>query len=84
MKGVRIVRAVIVGESKLLRSSRLSDECLPVPLSSGRHRLVAGSDECADRGRSGQNRSEHGRIVSRIEQLADRVVGRLKNGGAPA
>ena len=62
-KRVWIVRPVVVGERELLCAARESGERTAVPLPGGSHRLIASRDECADRGGSGQNRSEHGRIV---------------------
>ena len=51
---VRIVGAVVVGEGELFRSSSQAGEGAAVPLSGGRHGLVARGDGGGQRGSSGQ------------------------------
>jgi hypothetical protein len=63
-QGVRIVGAVIESERDLLGAAGQPDECSAIPLSCGRHGLIAGCNECPGSRRPGEYGWEHGAIVA--------------------
>jgi hypothetical protein len=63
-KRMRIVGAVVIRKSELLRSQRDAGKGATVPLACRRHRLIAGGDECTGNSRAGEYGGEHGGIVA--------------------
>src|SRR5579864_1095860 len=61
--GVRIIRAVVIGEGELLRAAREAGESAPIPLSGGSHRLISSGDGSGGRCGSSEQRSKHGGIL---------------------
>ena len=63
---VRIIRAVIVGERKLLRSTCKAGKCPAIPLASRGHGLVASGCSDANRGKSSDESGKHEEIVEEL------------------
>ena len=87
--GMRVVGAVVVGEGDLSSAAGETDECLPVPLGGGRHRLVGGGCRCYYN--SGSGECEHGRILKQISSCSflnhgkgPRLANAARRGAPPA